>query len=224
MSTMRWSRHSPPDGADHALGDRVRLRSANRRQNRRDPDRGGLGDEVAAGSPIAVADQEAGMRIPRRGRQDLPPHPRGVGMPGDVPVHNAAAIVADHEKDVAGLQGERLDGEEVRRPDVRRVQAEEGPPGGRGGWYPTIAIHRGSTYRVSQDAELCRDAADAPHRILRRQPQDALSSREVNRGPAGPGARLFQRQYRRQASRCQPTTVAGCTIRRWRATRSTPAP
>ena len=116
MSTMRWSRHSrrmepiTRSAIAFAFGARTGVKTVVI------PIAAALATKSPAVSPIAVADQEAGMRIPRRGRQDLPPHPRGVGMPGDVPVHNAAAIVADHEKDVEGLQGERLDGEEVPPP------------------------------------------------------------------------------------------------------------
>ena len=49
-------------------------------------------------------------------------------MPGDVPVLDLSALVANHEKDVEGPKGERLYGEEVAGPDLAGMQAKEGLP------------------------------------------------------------------------------------------------
>ncbi len=59
---------------------------------------------------------------------------------------------------------------------------------GEGGWRPPIAVHRGGADGVSQDDEFGGDPADAPGRILRREPRDESSSLHVNRGATGPGA------------------------------------
>jgi hypothetical protein len=38
-------------------------------------------------------------------------------MGGHVELEQAAAVMADHEEDVEGLKGQRLDREQVRSPD-----------------------------------------------------------------------------------------------------------
>ncbi len=83
----------PANGTNYPLGNGVGLRSASGRQDGRDPEPGSLADEVTAVSAIAVSDQEAGMHVPLRRRQDLPPYPLGVRMAGDVPVHDTSAVV-----------------------------------------------------------------------------------------------------------------------------------
>jgi hypothetical protein len=53
-----------PDGADEALGDRIRLRSSNRRPDRLDPFATEDRVEVTSELVVAIADQEA-QRRPR---------------------------------------------------------------------------------------------------------------------------------------------------------------
>jgi hypothetical protein len=53
-----------------------------------------LGHPVSAVRVIAVADQEARVLVPWRGRGDLPPHPGSVRLAGDVPVQDGAAVAS----------------------------------------------------------------------------------------------------------------------------------
>jgi hypothetical protein len=75
-----------------------------------------------------------------------------------IEVEQAAAMVADQEEDVEGLEGECLDHEQVRGPDGTRVVREEGTPAlaGRSGWpAPPVAADGAG---ADGDAELAADA------------------------------------------------------------------
>ena len=109
------------DGADHTLGDGIRLRSSERRDDRHDAETAQVPIEVTTKARVPVADEVAGLLSPGCGGDDLTPDPLSARMPGDVPVLDLSAIVANHEKDVEGPKGERLHGEEVARPDLASV-------------------------------------------------------------------------------------------------------
>src|SRR2546426_7989565 len=68
--------------ADQPLGDGVRLRRTDGRQDRLDGDAGSARDEGAAVTAVAVADQVARLLAPRRRRDQLAPDPLGVRMGG----------------------------------------------------------------------------------------------------------------------------------------------
>jgi hypothetical protein len=77
---------------------------------------------------IAVANQIVRLLVPRSRLGKLAPHPFSSRMGGDVGMNQPAAVVSDEEEDVEGLESERLHREEIGRPDVRRVIAQEGAP------------------------------------------------------------------------------------------------
>ena len=109
------------DGADHTLGDGIRLRSSERRDDRHDAETAQPQIEVTSKARVPVAYQLEGLLSPGCGGDDLTPDPLSARMPGDVPVLDLSAIVANHEKDVEGPKGERLHGEEAARPDLASV-------------------------------------------------------------------------------------------------------
>ena len=118
-----------PERFDNTLGDGVRLRRADRREDRLDPDPSRFADEVAAIRAVAVPDQIAGLLPPRRRFQQLAPHPVRGRAGRDVDMHDAAASVRDETEAVQSPEGERLHREEVRGPELRAVVGEEGSPG-----------------------------------------------------------------------------------------------
>ena len=118
-----------PERSEHTLRDGVRLQWPHRSEDRLDPDRSCLVDEGTAVRAVAVPDQITGLLPPRRRLQQLTPHPRRCRMCRHVEMHDAVARVRDEEEDVQRLEGERLDGEEVRSPELRAVLGEEGSPG-----------------------------------------------------------------------------------------------
>ena len=162
----------PPEGADDALRDRVRLGGPHRGQHRRDPHRRRPAHEIAAVAAVPVPKEKTRLHAPGRRFANLLPDP-GLGrMPGHVPMHQAPAIMADQHEDGAGAERQRLYGEKVRRPNLGRVQAQKGPPTGRGRAVPAIPLHRCRADRMAQHRQLGRDAPHAPGRILRPDPDD----------------------------------------------------
>jgi len=116
------------DGADHTLGDGIRLGSSERRDDRHDAETAQPQIEVTAKAGVSVAYQVAGLLSPGRRSDDLTPDPLGGGMAGDVPMLDLSAFVTNHEEYIEGPEGERLYGEEVAGPDLAGMQAKEGLP------------------------------------------------------------------------------------------------
>jgi hypothetical protein len=114
---------------DETLGDRVRLRRPDRREQGSDADPGGAGDERAAVAAVAVVDEVARLLTPRRRRDQLAPDPLGGRMRGDVQMDDPPPVMRNEEEDVQGAEGNRRYREEVGGPDVRCMIAEEGAPG-----------------------------------------------------------------------------------------------
>ena len=162
----------PPEGADDALRDRVRLGGPHRGQHRRDPHRRRPAHEIAAVAAVPVPKEKTRLPAPGRRFANLLPDPALGRMPGHVPMHQAPAIMADQHEDGAGAERQRLYGEKVRRPNLGRVQAQKGPPTGRGRAVPAIPLHRCRADRMAQHRQLGRDAPHAPGRILRPDPDD----------------------------------------------------
>jgi hypothetical protein len=79
---------------------------------------------------------------------------------GDAEVEKAAAIVADQEEDVEGLEGQGLNHEEIGSPDGLGVVGKEGTPAlaGRPGWPPASVTANGAC--AAGDAELEQLATD----------------------------------------------------------------
>jgi hypothetical protein len=106
-----------PDGADEALGGRVRLRRSHRRLDDLDAFAGEDGVEVAGELAVAVADQEAKRSwslLERPGElARLLGDPRSGRVGGAAGEIDAPATQLDEEEHVQPLQRDRLDGEEV---------------------------------------------------------------------------------------------------------------
>lgn len=83
--------------------------------------------------------------------------------------------MGDEQEYVERLQGQRLNGEEVRGPDVGSVIPEEGSLG-LGRWSTlhcsTVPPNRSRTDAVAQLAEFSHDAHAAPEGILAGQAHD----------------------------------------------------
>ncbi len=84
-----------------------------------------------------------------------------------------------YEKEhVQSLQGQRLNSEEVSRPDMGRVVLEKGSSGLRGratAYSATVAPDSLSTDVIAQLAEFAHDAQAAPAGILAGQSSDELT-------------------------------------------------
>ena len=107
------------DGADEALGDRVRLRRPYRRLDDPDTFTGEDGIEVTRELAVTVADQESksrGLLLERPGELAcLLCHP-GAGLVGGAASEvDAAAGELNEEENIEALQRDRFDSEEVDR-------------------------------------------------------------------------------------------------------------
>jgi hypothetical protein len=114
-----------PDGANEALGGRIRLRRSHRRLDDPDAFAGEDGVEVAGELAVAVADQKAKRSrslVERPGELARllgdPWSGRVGGAAGEV---DAPATQLDEEEHVQPLQRDRLDGEEVDREHALRL-------------------------------------------------------------------------------------------------------
>ena len=65
------------DGADHTLGDGIRLGRSERRDDRRDAETAQVPIEVTTKAGVPVADEVAGLLSPGCGGDDLTPDPVG---------------------------------------------------------------------------------------------------------------------------------------------------
>ena len=99
-------------------------------------------------------------------------------------VDELPAVVRDEEQDVQRAERERGHGEQVGRPDLRRVVAQEGAPGlarRPGGPAPAVAADGAGADGDPQLAQLAADALGAPQRVV--------LARCARSGPAPPRAR-----------------------------------
>ncbi len=89
---------------------------------------------------------------------------------------NKLALAMGYEEEhVQSLQGQRLNREEVGRPDMGRAVPEKGSPGLRGRstvYSATVAPHRSRTDLVAELAEFAHDAQAAPAGVLAGQAPD----------------------------------------------------
>ena len=185
----------PAQRAHAALRNRIRLRRAHRREDRPDPKSSSLRNEGAAIARIAISNQEAGVGVPGRGFNDLLSHPRRSGMGSHVPMHDLAAIMRDDEEDIQGSEWQRLHGKEIGGPDVRCLEAEEGPParGWRGG--RAVPVDRRAAHVDAQGVKLVHDALRPPAGIIRGQASDQRAGFGASmRDRPRRGPRLFERQ------------------------------
>jgi D-aminopeptidase len=107
--------------------------------------------------------------------RELAPHPGGRRVGGHPDVDEFPAVVGDEEQDGERAEGDGGDGEEISRPDVVRVVAQERAPGlarwpRRGA--PPVAPDRPIADGDPQLAQLAADPLGAPEPVLLREPAD----------------------------------------------------
>lgn len=165
-------------GPHHALGDPVRLWTAERAEDRVYANRSRPGQEALAEAGVTVTEEETRLFTPGRRLDELTPYPVGRWMGGDVHVQKSPPTVLDEEEYVEGSEGERRHGEEVTSPDVRSVVSQEGAPGlGRRSAASLVHVpsDRFAADLVAKAEEFAADALGAPERILQRHSEDQVS-------------------------------------------------
>jgi len=73
-------------------------------------------------------DEVSGMASPGSRFDQLPPDPRRRRTRGDVEMDQLTAVVPDDEENVEDSKPDRLDDQEIRRPDPLELVGEECPP------------------------------------------------------------------------------------------------
>jgi len=119
----------PSQRSDETLGDRVRLRCLQRRQDGLDADPGGARDEGGTVATVTIPEEVLRLVAPRRGGDRLAPDPVGGRMCSHIEVDEPPSVVGDEEEHEERVEGNGGHGEEVGGPNVRCMIAEEGAPG-----------------------------------------------------------------------------------------------
>ena len=148
-------------------------------------------DAVCAVAAVAIANQVPRLHTPRCRLEELAPDPRRRWMLRHVEVHDAAALMSDEHDHVQCLQRERLQREEVGRPDVRGMILQERTPGLRRRTLPrlgAITPHGPRADGEAQRAQLPDDAHRAPSWVLPGQPANQLAQLGSDARSAGPTA------------------------------------
>jgi hypothetical protein len=179
----------PPKGADEPLRHRVGPRGAHGRQQLLHPQRREPGAEGTAVDGVSVPEEEAGPAAPGGGLDRLAPHPRRGRVRGDGDVDQLAAAVGDCDEHVEHLERERLDREEVRRPDRAGVVSHERAPGLArwAGWAPPpVPLDRAVADDDAELEQLAADALAAPARVGPRHRGDQLAHLKAQPRPPEP--------------------------------------
>ena len=92
-------------GPDESFDDRIRTRACYGRGDGVDTDPSGPLAEVAAIDHIMIMEQMAWLGAPRRGLDQLSPHPGRSRVGGDVRVQQFPPAVSDEHQDVERLEG-----------------------------------------------------------------------------------------------------------------------
>ena len=120
-----------PDGSHPPLGDGVGPRRSDRRARLGNPETTHPPIEGGAIATVAVMYEKAWrLAIPSAAFNNLLCRPLGGWIGRDLHVKNLPAGVLDHEKHVQRSERDRLDAEEVARPDLRSVLPQERRPSG----------------------------------------------------------------------------------------------
>ena len=115
-----------PDGSHPALGDGVGSRRSEWRANLGNTNIAHPTIECGTVTAVAVMNEKSRrLAIPSAAFDNLLSSPRGGWMRRDVNVDNLPAGVMDHEEHVQRSKRDRLDAEEVARPDLRAVLPQE---------------------------------------------------------------------------------------------------
>ena len=109
-----------------------------------------------------------------------------VGCAVTFPVDQLTTLVRHHDEHIQGPKRERLDGEEIGCPYVRRVNAQECPPArGRRARRP-VPVDRCSTHVDPEGAQLVDDPLRPPPRVFGGQPDNQRASLGGDVGTARP--------------------------------------
>ncbi len=123
---------------------------------------------------VTIAQKIGRRGVVREGVHDLLGGPVGGGMLGDVEVHDAPAMVREHDENEEHAQSSRWHREEVNGDEIRDVIGKERPPR-LGGRRASFRHQPGDGALSDVDAELEKFAVDsrsAPQRIGRGHPCD----------------------------------------------------
>jgi len=142
--------------------------------------------------------------------------PFGRGMRSHTGVDDFPRTMVDDKEDVERAKSDRMDGEEVARPDFLGVLSQELPPSRRRLAVPSLSHvlgHRSGTDGETEGSELTLDALLPPERILLRHTADQLPELDRNTPPpASPSAVV-------SASANMPSSRFGANARPSRAGR-----
>jgi hypothetical protein len=180
-----------PDAAEEALADGVGPRRSDRRPDHRDP--AGCGEAVERGAVlgVVVVDQEARPRPFGCCRPRLLRHP-GVGRrAGDAEAHHAARAALDDQEGAHRPEEQVRELQDVARPDIGAVGAQEGRPtltcGARRPNAPQVPLDGALADGDAELEQLAPDPLRSPEPSLARHPLD--QGDHVRRDARLPGAR-----------------------------------
>ena len=182
-----------PHGADDSLGDGVRARGPDRREQGRGPERPGACGKVRAVGAVTVPDKLAGGPAPRRRLDELTPDPGGGRVRGDVDMDQLTPVVGDEHQNVEGSKRQGGHGEQVGGPDLGPVVGEEGTPRlarWADGPMPAMAANRAIADRSAELEEFAPDPFGAPDGILARHGRNELPNLRSEPWPTTTRARL----------------------------------
>jgi hypothetical protein len=168
-----------PEGSDNPLGDRVRARRSDRGSDARDTDLGQTSIDVVSVDGIAIVEEVTGLPTPGRRLHQLPPNPRRRRARCDVEVDQLPASVPDEEEDLEGLETDRLNHEEVGRPDALELVGQEGAPTLSVRLpvrpAPAVAPDRAVADDDAELEQLSPDTLGSPQRVVARNDGDQLA-------------------------------------------------
>ncbi len=118
--------------------------------------------------PIAIAQQIAWCRVPRKGFSQLARRPFGGRVSGDGAVENAPTIVGQHQEDGQNLKADRRYREEVDRNQALHMVLQERPPGLRWWFSPADQVFAHARFAdiEAQLQQLTMNARRTPEWIL----------------------------------------------------------
>src|ERR1035437_5730102 len=156
------------NGPDHAFDIGVLPWRPRRRKHLFDAHGLHLVDEVLAEDPIPIPEQISRCSVPRKGLAYLLSSPLRRWMRRDCEMHNASAIMRQHQKHVQDLEPDRRHGEEVDRHQILQVIVEESPPGlGRRFSPPNYVLaHAGFADLEAEFEQFSVDPRSTPERIV----------------------------------------------------------
>jgi len=169
----------------------------------------------------AIEDQIARRGVVRKRFPQLLDDPRTRRLPGHVEVKNTPAFMRDHEEAVKHAECDGRHGEEVHCGDRFTMVAQEGFPTSRWLSIPGRLSHpaqdRSLGDFVSKHLQLAVDTRRTPGVVLHYHAKDEFAQRLRCRFlPARAWEREIPFQYNLNPTRCQRTTVSGCTMTRTR--------